>query len=175
MLRIANFFWQLCLLRSSPAQLPPSWFMTASVFVIYLIIALTNVALTRPDLTGTAIVALVAIGIAVQASVTGALLQFKGYASRFSATWSALLGANAVMLIILLPFNIILLQSDTDNPTTLTIFADSAIWVCLGWWLAIAGYIYHKAVDISVLQGSCIAFLIELVGLVTAVNLIARL
>ena len=170
MLRIVNFFWQLCLLRSSPAQLPPSWFVTASVFAIYLIIALTTVALTRPDLTGTATVAIVAIGIAVQASVTCALLQFKGYASRFSATWSALLGANAVMLIILLPFHVILLQSENS---TLTTFADSAIWVCLGWWLAIAGHIYHKAVDISVLQGSCIAFLIELVGLVTAVNLIA--
>lgn len=169
MLQIVHFFWQLCLLRSSPAQLPASWFATLMVFAIYLVVALTIVTLTRPNLTGFAVFANVAIGVAVQAGVTYALLQYKGQSYRFPNTWSALLGANAVMLIVLLPFSFILLKSEN---ATLLAFADSVTWVCLGWWLAIAGYIYHKAVGISVLQGSCIAFLIELVGVIAAVNLV---
>lgn len=170
MLHIVHFFWQLCLLRSSPAQLPTSRFATWIIFTLYVTIALTIVMLTRPNLTGFAVLATVAIGVGVQAGVTYALLQYKGLIYRFSKTWSALLGANAVMLIVLLPFNFILLNSES---AALLAFADSATWVCLGWWLAIAGYVYHKAVDISVLQGSCIAFLIELLGVIASANLVS--
>jgi len=169
-LQILSYFWQLCLLRSSPAQLPSSWFATLLVFSIYLIIALVVVSLTRPNLDAFQVIATITIGISIQAAVTWALLQYKDRAGRFPATWSALLGANAVMLIILLPFNFILLESESS---TLVAFADSVTWVCLGWWLAIAGYIYHKAVDVSVLQGSCIAFLIELMGVIAAVSLVS--
>ena len=169
MLQILSYFWQLCLLRSSPAQLPSSWFATSAVLGTYLIIALFVVTFTRPTLSFPQVIGTIAIGVSIQALVTFALLQYKDRVVRFIATWSALLGANAVMLLVLLPFNYILLESEN---TTLIAFADSATWVCLGWWLAIAGYIYHKAVDVSVLQGSCIAFLVELMGVIVAVNLV---
>ncbi len=170
MLQIVNFFWRLCLLRSSPAQFPSSRFATAAVLTIYLAIALIAVSLTRPNLSLFEVIATITIGVFIQGLVTWCLLQYKDRTARFPATWSTLLGANAVMLIILLPFNFILLQSEN---AALVTFADSATWVCLGWWLAIAGYIYHKAGDISVLQGSCIAFLVELMGVIAAVNLVA--
>ena len=170
MLRIVNFFWQLCLFRTSPAHLPSAWFVAVSVFTIYLIISLGVVALARSDLTGTGVVVTVAVGIILQAAVTCALLQFKGYLSRFSATWSALLGTNAVILIIVLPFYVILMQ--LENPMLIT-FVNSITLVCVCWWLAIAGHIYHKAVDISVVQGLCIAFVIELLGVVTSARLVS--
>ena len=79
------------------------------------------------------------------------------------------MGTNAFMLLVLLPIHGILMNAEHDM---LLVFADSLTWICLGWWLAIAGYIYHKAVDVSVLQGSCIAFLVELMGVIGAVNLV---
>ena len=127
--------------------------------------------LTRPDQSLSIATATIAIGISLQAGVTFLLLQFKGYRHRFNATWSALLGANAIMLVILLPFNLIILNSDNS---TILMFVDSATWVCLGWWLAIAGYIYHKSVEVSIFQGSVIAFLIEFIGVIIAFNLFPR-
>ena len=171
MMSILNFFWQLCLLRKSPADLPSSSFATAAIFLVYLCIALVIVSLTRPDQPLTQISANVAIGLSMQAAVTFALLQFKGLPNRFTATWSALLGANAIMLIVLFPFQYIILNADNR---ALIVFADSATWICLGWWLGIAGYIYHKAIEISILQGAIIAFLTELLGVIVAVSLFPR-
>ena len=171
MLQIVNFFWQLCLLRQSPEGLPSSRFSTGAIFLTYLGIALGIVVLTRPEQPLFTVTGTIAIGLSLQAGVTFLLLQFKGYCHRFNATWSALLGANAIMLLILLPFNFIILNSDNNG---MLMFADSATWVCLGWWLAIAGYIYHKSVGVSVFQGSVIAFLIELMSVIIAFNLFQR-
>ena len=171
MLKIVNFFWQICLLRQSPEGLPSSRFSTGAIFLVYLVIALGVVVLTRPDQSLSIATGTIVIGISLQAGVTFLLLQFKGYSHRFTATWSALLGANTIMLLILLPFNLIILNSDNNS---ILMFVDSATWVCLGWWLAIAGYIYHKSVEVSILQGSVIAFLIEFIGVIIAFNFFPR-
>lgn len=171
MISILGFFWQLCLLRRSPGQLPSSGFATGLIFVVYLVIALTVVSLIRPQQSFTLVASDIAIGVAVQAGVTFALLQYKGLVNRFRATWSSLLGTNAIMLLVLLPVNAIMMNAENEM---LLLFADSLTWVCLGWWLAIAGYIYHKAVYISVIQGSVIAFLIELIAAIIAFSLFPR-
>lgn len=171
MTSILSFFWQLCLLRSSPAQLPASNFATGIVFVIYVCIALTVISLIRPDQSFTIIASDIAIGMLVQVLVTLMLLSYKGFVTRFRATWSALMGTNAVMLLVLLPVHGILMNAEQK---TLLVFADSLTWICLGWWLAIAGYIYHKSVNISVIQGSVIAFLVEFLAAIIAFNLIPR-
>ncbi len=171
MFTIVKFFWQMCLLQRSPSQLPSSTFSTSLIFFVYLLISLTVVSTIRPQHSGLIIVSDVAIGIIVQALVTYLLLQYKNLTTRFKATWSSLLGTNALMLLVLLPVSGILMTSESER---LLLFADSLTWVCLGWWLAIAGYIYHKAVHISVIQGSVLAFLTELLAAVIAFNLVPR-
>ena len=171
MIQIATFFWQLCLLRKSPEQLPASPFATGIVLLVYLVIALVAVSITRPDRSLVTVAGIVLTGAMLQAFVTFALLAFKGFRHRFQATWSAILGANAIMLLVLLPFNYIILHAQSGP---LLVFADSVTWVCLIWWLAIAGFIYHKAVEISMIQGFVLAFLIELLGAIIAFNLFPR-
>lgn len=112
----------------------------------------------------------VTVGVLTQAGITYLLLYYKGLSNRFRATWASLLGANAIMLLVLLPVNGLM----TVDHSALKLFADSLTWVCLGWWLAIAGYIYHKAVNISVIQGSVIAFVTELVAAIVAFNLVGQ-
>ena len=171
MLQIVNFFWQICLLRKSPEELPSSLFSTGSIFFVYFLIALFSVAFTRPENSITTVTGTIIIGVAFQAAVTFLLLEFKGYRNRFYATWSALLGTNALMLVILLPFNLIILNSENNS---ILMFADSATWVCLGWWLAIAGTIYHKSIEVSVFQGAAIAFLIEIISVILVFNFFPR-
>lgn len=168
MLKITHFFWQMCLLQKSPENLPSSNFVLGFIFTVYLVIAFLVASVTRPNLAVAALAGTIAIGIGLQALVTLSLLQFKGLVERFRATFSALLGTNTIMLLVLLPFNFIILKSDNE---ALVLFADSATWICLGWWLAIAGYIYHKSAEISILQGSAIAFLVELLGVIIAFSI----
>ena len=171
MLQIVHFFWQICLLRKSPEELPSSRFSTGLVFFVYLLIALCSVAFTRPENSITTVIGTIFIGVGFQAGVTFLLLEFKGYRNRFYATWSALLGTNALILIILLPFNLIILNSENN---LILVFADSATWICLGWWLTIAGSIYHKSIEVSVFQGAVIAFLIEIISVILVFNFFPR-
>lgn len=158
-------------MRGSPSQLPSSGFAAAAVFAGYLIIALAIVTFTEryqslPETLGT-----ITIAVALQALVTYLLLLYKGYQHRFLSTWSALLGTNTIMLLVLFPLSLILLNSEINGLKT---FADSATWICLGWWLAIAGHIYHKSVGVSILQGSVITFMVELIGVLIAANMFPR-
>lgn len=171
MWRITKFFWQLCLLRQSPANLPSSTFATAAVFFVYLLIGISSAALRRPEESLTAFTGTLVISVAMQIVITLLLLEFKGARGRFQQTWMALLGASSIISILLILLTVLFLNVESDAIRT---FADSAIWICIGWWLAIAGYIYHKAVDISVLQGSVIAFVIEFMSLVLALSLFPR-
>lgn len=171
MLQIASYFWQMCLLRRGPEQLPSSNFATGLIFGCYFCISLTAIAVIRPQEPLSALVGILIISVIYQAGITFILLTFKGVPDRFRPTWSALLGTNTLMVLILLPFNMIILNSENS---TLNSFADSATWVCLGWWFAIAGHIYHKSVEISILQGSAIAFLIELLSVITAFYMFPR-
>lgn len=168
MQQIISFFWQMCLLREHPEHLHANSFTLGFILTFYTGTALIAVALARPNHPLITIVGIVVVGISIQASLTWAVLAFKKLANRFLATWASLLGTNAFMLVILVPFNLILLNSENEG---LVLFADSVSWVCLGWWLAIAGHIYHKAINISLLQGSAIAFLTELLSVLTTVTL----
>ena len=72
-----------------------------------------------------------------------------------------------IMLLILFPFNLTLLYAENSH---LLVVANSVSLVCLGWWLGIAGFIYHKSADVSMVQGTCLALLIEIISVLTALN-----
>jgi len=169
MLQIAGYFWQMCLLRQGPEALPSSNFVTGIILGIYLPVAFFVSTLARPGEALTITLFTIAIGISMQALVTYLLTSYKNLRSRFRPTWSALLGTNAVMLLVLLPISMVIVNSEQQ---TLRLLADSAWWICFGWWLAIAGHIYHRATNISILQGSAIAFLTELVSILITYHLL---
>lgn len=168
MQQILFFFWQLCLLRESPENLPSSRFVVGLVIIAYLSIALIAVTLNQPNQTLFGIIGTVTLGVILQATFVWLLLAFKQVTHRFIATLASLLGANTLMLLILMPVNLTLLYTEGGS---FNLFANSISWVCLGWWLAIAGSIYHNAINISLLQGSAIAFITELLALIVAFTL----
>lgn len=168
MQQILFFFWQLCMLRVSPEKLPGNRFVLRLVILVYFVIALISVSVNRPDQNLVGIVGTVAIGLVLQTTFIWLLLTFKMVPYRFTATLASLLGANTIVLLILMPVNLILINSEYES---LRLLADSVSWVCLGWWLAIAGSIYHKAINISILQGSAIAFIIELLVVIVTLSL----
>ena len=171
MLSIADYFWQMCLLRAGPEALPSSNFVTGFVLALYLAAAIAVSSLTRPVETVDVTLIVVATGVMMQALITYALTSFKGYRVRFKATWAALLGTNAFMLIVLLPFSLIIVNTENQ---TLKLFADSGWWICFGWWLAIAGHIYHRAINISLIQGTAIAFLTEMLSVIITLSIVPR-
>ncbi|MBD3648796.1 MAG: hypothetical protein HUJ31_15400 [Pseudomonadales bacterium] len=162
--QIVIYFWQMCLLRVGPQKLPRSVPILAFIFVVYFLIAAFTIGLTRPgqDLFG--ILGGAMFGVIMEAGILWLLLLYKNVTWRFVATMSALLGTNAIILLILLPMNLILINVDAES--TIRFLTEIASLLCLGWWLAIAGSILHHAINISILQGAAIIFVMELVTVV---------
>jgi hypothetical protein len=159
MLKIAHYFWQMCLLRVGPEKLPASLPVVSMVLGLYLVIAFISINVTRPSLTLGALVGSLLIGVLVEVGLVYAILRFKKYAGRVIPTLTALFGTNAIILLFLMVINLLLMKSDIPM---LEMLAESAFWVIFFWWMAIVGFIFHRAMDISIFQGVAMAFTLEL-------------
>jgi len=63
---------------------------------------------------------------------------------------------------------LVLLQSETE---ILVAIANALTWAWLGWWLSVSGFILSKSMHISIVQGALIAFVIELLSVITSFTL----
>jgi hypothetical protein len=82
------------------------------------------------------------------------LLWFLKLPTRFLPTYTAIVGCDTVVFTIQLP--LLLIMQITDIPT-LILFLNTAWFVCFCWLLVIIGHIYHRAANVSIVQGGAIA------------------
>ena len=158
---ILNYFWKICLFRTSPEKIPPSTILTAALLSIYTASAFIYLLSNEPASSVFSLLGKVIVGLLVEASIVYALLYFKRFQTRFLSTFCALLGCNIILFIILLPQNLLILNLAegfiVEFVALLSLF-------CLIWWLTIAGFILQKSADISIIQGTMLAFIFELLG-----------
>jgi hypothetical protein len=159
MLKIAFYFWQMCLLRVGPDKVPTSLPIASMALAIYLAIAFISINVTRPSLTLGALVGSLLVGILIEVVLVYGILYFKKCVGRVIPTLTSLFGTNAIILLFLMVINLLLMKSDIPM---LEMLAESAFWVIFFWWMAIVGFIFHRAMDISIFQGVAIAFTLEL-------------
>lgn len=166
---IVDLFWNLCLLRVGPERMP-----TASLFVVLVLV--TNlivsalVALSAPggnDLA-TAVSAPV-ISAAVLASGTWLMLQAKGVPQRFTATLTALLGADIVITALSWP--LILMMQAGAEPGGMQIFLALGQFALIFWWVTISGFVFSRALEVSRTQGVAVAIFIVLATLIVTFSI----
>lgn len=165
---IANYFWQLCLFRRHPAELPNRISTAGSLLLLYLLFIIPAGLISYPSRPVFTTLSIVLIGVSLQAFLLYGLLFFKGFQERFPSVIGNLLGTGALMSTLLLPINLILLLSETE---ILIAIANALTWVWLGWWLSVSGFILSKSMQISIVQGALIAFVIELLSVILSFSL----
>ena len=169
---IALYFWQLCLFRRHPAELPGGRSDLLLIAFAYGLIVIFASALSYPSRSLFVTISIVVVGLAIQVVLICLLLWFKGFIGRTSAVIGNLLGASALMTCVLLPINLVLLRGD---PGLIVSIADALTWLWLGWWLCISGYVLARSINISIVQGAFIAFLIELLSVLSSFSLFPEL
>jgi len=168
MLVICRYFWQICLFREGPEKIPKSVPIALTLLLIYLCVALTATSLINPEQTLSHAILAVGVGSGIEISFLFGLLIFKSVGTRFLSTLSALLGSNTLFLILLLPINLVLKQIDPGIGNT---FFQTLWMLSFFWWLMIVGFIFHRAANISLLQGTILAFIIELLAILAITQL----
>lgn len=161
MRKIINLFWQICLFRAGPEQVPTASVFVALVIGVYLITSIAATALFESTLGGNVAKAALAVLVssAVQISIFTLLLLFKGVMSRFMATLVALLGSDILLTLIgtavlsLISFlNAQAIGGELAIQITRIFMTALVIWN-----LAVTGFILHRATNTGLFLGNAIA------------------
>ena len=156
---ILNLFWQICLLRQSPAYVPTyGWFVAAVVTTNVVCSTLVSASLDPEfDLISTL------TSILVSQTTTAALvmlaLMFRNLGQRFVTTITAIFGCD---LLITACFALVLPVTGVlgDGAVNLAVLA------FLVWSVAVAGFILHRALQTQLAVGIGVAMGISLMSVI---------
>lgn len=166
---IIDLFRDLCLLRTGPERMP-----TAGLFVLLVVLAnltvSTLVALTSPFGAATldAISAPV-IAAAVLATSTWLLLMMRSHGERFTATFTALMGADLVITTLSWP--LVLLMRPSPDPDGFQFVLTLLQFALLFWWIRISGFVFTRALEVGRAQGIAVAVFVVLATLIVTASL----
>ena len=166
---IFNFFWQICLLRASPENIPSSRVLTLALLFSYTLLSLTTLYIIKSEITIWNGLTAITVEVCMEAALLYGLLFFKSVQDRFLSTFAALLATNTLLTAFILPLNILLVNMSEG---LLADFLEAVSIVIFFWWLSVVGFILNKSSNISMMQGVILAFIIELLVVIFTKSLI---
>ncbi len=169
---IISLFWNLCLLRTGPEHMPTVGFFVGLVLVVNILVS-TLVALSAPaDPTLLQALSIPVVAAAVLAGSTLLILRLKDLSHRFTATMTALLGADIIITALSWPL-LLIADPTPGGPTSgfdwLLIVAQLAL---VFWWVTIAGFIFSRALSVPMPQGVAVAVFVILASLMVTASVV---
>lgn len=164
---ILNLFWQICLLRQSPAYVPtPVWFVA---FVLLAnIIGSTAISYSRDtDLDLLETLTSILVAQTTTAALVMLALTLKNLGARFLTTITAIFGCD---LLITACFALVLPLSSLLGVVAVNV----SVLVFLVWSVAVAGFILHRALQTPLPIGIGVALGISLMSLIMGQVAIGR-
>lgn len=145
MLKLLNFFVDLCLLRRAPQDLPASQSLLAVVLVAN---ALAGVVLGIQTWAGAGVaLAATALDIGVLLGLLRVALQVRGVTPRFTQSATALLGAGTLFTLLAMP-----LQPLLDTPEEIE--AGALLYLLLLIWVQLVyGHVLRHALNLNLVSG----------------------
>ncbi|MEQ8857185.1 MAG: hypothetical protein RIC56_00925 [Pseudomonadales bacterium] len=154
---IINLFWQICLLRQSPAHVPASGpFVALVVGANLLCSVLVSVGLDE-DLDVLRTATSIIVGQTATAALVLLALTLKNLGARFVTTVTAIFGCD---LIITACFAVMLPLASLWGSAVISI----ALIAFLVWSVAVAGFILHRAMEVQFAIGIGVAMAISLMS-----------
>jgi len=170
---IIALFWNLCLLRTGPESMPTVGVFVGLVLVVNVLVS-TLVALSAPaEPSLLQAVSIPVVAAAVLAGGTLLVLRLKNLGHRFTATLTALLGADTIITALSWPLLLI------ADPTPGAAPVNGVEWLLIAaqlalvfWWVTIAGFIFSKALSAPMPQGVAVAVFVILASLMVTASVV---
>jgi hypothetical protein len=157
MLTVIKSFFALCLLRLRPQDLPASQVLALFAVVCYVAAGLL-MALQHMSPAGAA--GLVALDTVLFGFLIWLLLWVRLMMNRFLQTFTAMLGASAILEALAVP--LVLWQQSVivgDEMTMMGVIVSLLLWAWLFWSLLVLGHILRHAIDTVLPIGVMLALL----------------
>lgn len=156
---IAKAFFDICLLRLRPQDLPASDFLLGGVLVTYALCSAIIIGLARPGLFGAVTVSLVDTALLV--AMTVSVLAMQGLKVRINQALTALAGTGTLFGLMALPLVVAMRASEAQGPT---VWLDLVQLGLLGWNMAVVAHILRHALSAPYYLGLVLAFVFFLLS-----------
>ncbi|MEE4361663.1 MAG: hypothetical protein V2I63_09085 [Pseudomonadales bacterium] len=165
---VLELFWSLCTFRSGPERMP-----TASLFVILVVasnlLVSMGVALSAPGIRSfMAAVSLPVVMAAVLAVTVWTALQIRGVPARFTATFTALMGADAMITAMQWPLLVLAGTPEAPPAAGIATLLFLATLGLFAWWIAILGFVLSRALMVGRAQATALAILFTLMSMLVS-------
>ncbi|MEJ2575159.1 MAG: hypothetical protein P8106_00370 [Gammaproteobacteria bacterium] len=155
---ILRFFWELCLLRRAPQDLPASTALLASLLAINLVLGTVAMAAQFGG-SGTAFLAS-ALDAAVLAGLLYATLSFAGHPRRYVQTLTAMYGVTVLFSAVLVAVQWLAVSLQLE------VLAAFASLVLLAWVHVALGHVLRHALEMDLWAGIVIAIGYTVISLI---------
>ena len=153
MRQLIGLFWEICLLRKSPEDLPCSPVLLGLVLVTGFIIDNINLGFAVPKAGAGQVAGAVLAHTALLTGSIAALMALMGYTGRVLQTLTALIGSGLIISLIAMP--LIILSGLSEQVA----MALALLLLILNIWsLAITMHIFRAALSINVVLAGVLAF-----------------
>lgn len=145
MVKLLLCFFDICLLRRAPQDLPTSSFLLGFSLLLYAVVGLIMALQRLEALPGTL---LIVVDAGLLAGLLWALLWIQDVLNRYQQALTALYGAGAVMQVIAAP--LVVWQPDVvaaDAMTPGMMLVSVLLWLWLLWNLVVVGHIVRHAIS----------------------------
>ncbi len=149
LLTVIQYFWQLCMLRAHPGQVPTAGWFVALVVLINLGLSIALSKLIN-DIDTLRITTAIIVQLATFAALLWSGLYLRELPQRFTATLTAWLGCDTVITAVIGAVLAVLSRINENA-------ASGAILVLLVWSLAVGAHIVRHAFNVSMGFGVVIA------------------
>lgn len=143
MTQLLRLFFDICLFRRGPQDVPASVWLLRAVLALYLVLGIVLLTLDGGPVWRSVAKAL--IDLALLGGITWGALSWRRYQARFAQTMTALLGTGVILSVIALPVvRWLYLSTTAGGPDPLA----AMIWFALLLWsLAVMGHVMRHALQ----------------------------
>jgi hypothetical protein len=156
--QLFHLFFDICLLRKGPQDVPASAFLTGTVTAINMIIATLGSVLVSGFVVG---IEESLLGLALSVVMLAIVLQLSGRMARFQQTFTAIMGCEVLFHFIMVPISMMLISStETDATAQFT----AILWIILVvWYLVVIAHILRHAMTTNLFLALVISLCIFVV------------
>lgn len=167
-----TLFWQICQLRRGPEDVPYSLQLLGLVSLLDFALGVGGQLLAIPERVRIAVL-LTVLALAMDALVLWSLLHFKHLQSRWVQGLTTIYGVDLLMGLLAMPFTLLSLVVNPESAVIgLVVVAQMLL---TGWNIGLRGFVFHRALNMGLLQGNMLSLALFLLYVFVSVQLFPEL
>lgn len=163
-----SLFWQILRFKRGPEDAPHSPSLLINLIVLDLLLTAVGQSMNREASDTAMIVTVPLIAVTVELVALRLLMAFKSVSQRFVATATVIMGCDVILTLISLP--VLLVSLSVPPKSALMMVLGILQMVLLGWSLGFRAFVYHRSLNIGLVQANMLAFTLFLLTMTFTVQ-----